>query len=54
VKRDNETPTGIPGPSQIIRVGDVVTAYGNEEHLKQIVAPAEASGRQPAMTTAQL
>lgn len=42
VKRDDETLHGIPGPSLIIEAGDVVTAYGREDHLKQIVGPPTA------------
>jgi hypothetical protein len=39
IKRDDETVPGLPGPADIIQVGDVVTAYGKEQSLHAMVEP---------------
>ena len=42
VKREGEVMSGIPGPSEVLRAGDVATAYGTEEALKEMVGPGPA------------
>ena len=39
IKRDDEMVPGLPGPADIIQVGDVVTAYGKEQSLQAMVEP---------------
>ena len=39
VKRGGETLPGLPGPSDVIKVGDVLTAYGKEAALKDMLNP---------------
>jgi hypothetical protein len=41
VWRDGETLPGLPGPTDQIRKGDVVTAYGKEDALKSMVGPVD-------------
>ncbi len=42
IKRDDEMVPGLPGPADIIQVGDVVTAYGKEQSLQAMVEPMVA------------
>lgn len=37
IKREGETIPGIPGPNEVIRVGDLLTVYGEEAHIKTLL-----------------
>ena len=39
VKRGGHTLPGLPGPSDVVKDGDVVTAYGKEAAIKEILTP---------------
>lgn len=44
IKRDGATVPGLPGPGDRIQCGDVVTAYGKESALEEMIRPAQAAG----------
>jgi hypothetical protein len=39
ITRNSETIPGLPGPSDLILAGDILTAYGKEDSLKAMVEP---------------
>mgnify|MGYP000494046602 CR=1 FL=1 len=46
VTRDGETQHGIPSRDDLIKAGDVLTAYGKESALQAMTQPLEQSGTQ--------
>ncbi|MFN7560865.1 MAG: TrkA C-terminal domain-containing protein [Prosthecobacter sp.] len=42
IKRDGETHPGIPSRDDLIQTGDVLTAYGKENHLQAMTQPVTA------------
>jgi Trk K+ transport system NAD-binding subunit len=44
IKRDGETHPGIPSRDDLIKSGDVVTAYGKETALQAMTQPMEQPG----------
>ena len=39
IKRNGHTIPGLPMPAEILLPGDVVTAYGEEHHVKAVLQP---------------
>ena len=39
IKRNDEIIPGLPGPSDLIQPGDVVTVYGKEQSLQEMIEP---------------
>jgi hypothetical protein len=40
IKRDGHTIPGLPGPTETLRVGDLLTVYGEEHKVKAVLQPA--------------
>ena len=40
IKRDGNTIPGLPGPTEILRVGDLLTVYGEEHKVRAVLQPA--------------
>lgn len=40
IKRDGTTIPGLPGPTETLRVGDLLTVYGEEHKVKAVLQPA--------------
>jgi len=39
IKRDGETIPGLPGPTETLRVGDLLTVYGEEHKVRAVLQP---------------
>lgn len=39
IKRDDETIPGLPGPTETLRVGDLLTVYGEEHKVRAVLQP---------------
>jgi hypothetical protein len=44
VKRNGEMVPGLPGPTDVILSGDILTAYGKEKSLQSMVEPLVSGG----------
>lgn len=42
IKRDGATLSGLPGPNDLVKAGDVVTAYGKDSDLQRMMEPPSA------------